>query len=168
MQAALRGGHFSLAQARRELSRTRNSLTSTVSPAQFPQEFDALLTECDASDEDSPDGLRSLKAVLKGQGEPRTHDAADGADAPGNGGGSGTVAVDKSAQATGEAAGKASDSMEDVRAQLSRLGVAAELQGHILSSVADDGGGVGTMAGDRLVVESADGTTEQLQVRRHH
>lgn len=43
LESALRDGHISLAQAKRELSRTRNTCTSQISSMQYPSEFQAVL-----------------------------------------------------------------------------------------------------------------------------
>ncbi|KAL3904263.1 MAG: hypothetical protein SGPRY_011352, partial [Prymnesium sp.] len=43
LESALRDGHISLAQAKRELSRTRNTCTSQISSMQYPSEFQAVI-----------------------------------------------------------------------------------------------------------------------------
>ena len=182
LQAALRDGHIALAHARRELSRTRNSSSSTVSPAQFPREFQAQLTvrsdHADDSVDDTTDGLPTLSAMLKGP-EARLNLAdkgivasSRGEDTSGGGAASTIAAVAdinwaETLQPTGARADAAVD-MQGMRDALGRLGVASDLQGEIASSLVDDGGGVAMMHGNRLVVSGGDFSTCDcdVQVRR--
>ncbi|KAL1503884.1 hypothetical protein AB1Y20_012371 [Prymnesium parvum] len=73
LQALTRDGHLSLASARRELSRTRNTSSSLVSAAQYPAECTAsLCVRTDATEE----GARSVAVVRRRGGEAEARPAA--------------------------------------------------------------------------------------------
>lgn len=177
IQAALRDGHIALALARRELSRTRNTGTSTISPAQFPKEFEAVLTVQVCYPKDSAvdflHGLPTLSALLKEPGDSKSRSLgevnADLEEVPGKSTASRAAAMHKDiSNERDRSAGIPLDverDLQGMRDTLSRIGVAPELQAEIARSVVDDGGDLAIMHGNRLVIDSGDTATGNFEVQ---